>query len=851
MKPKLPWLDGNPPSRAAAPSARPIWLSPRAAFLGLIVFVLTTVIVAYGMARHWVEDSIQRELSSVAQMKSDQIERWLEERRLDVQEVVSTPLFVRGMRRLLDGEQDPVLAGQLVAHLEQPSVAAHLGRFCLRSASDGAPLLPTGCSSDSSRLRELAMTAARRNLPQLEDFHRSGNSESVLSVGMLSPVALQDGQAPRLVAHISMDPRASLFPDLQRWPGASPSAEVLLVRRDADDVLFLNTLRYRDDPPLTLRRPLSDRELLASQAVRGSVGMVRGRDYRGVPSVGYVAPVGGTPWFLVAKMDQSEADAWLDRLGFSVIASLTLVLLVGLWWWVERQRYVASLHDHDVARAVLAERMDYLSRHTHDCILLIDLAGRILDANDQCLNIYGYGVQEMLALDGRSLLRTAQPDGNLAALWAQLSEHGDLVLETEHARKEGEPVLVEISVRAFKAADARCIQAIVRDVTERKRAEARIEDLYQNAPCGYHSIDGEGRFCLINDTELAWLGYSREEIVGRMLITDMLTEPSRQRFVETFPVMRRLGYVRDMELDFVCRDGSILPSLINATAIYAPDGSFVMNRSMMLNLTERKAMEKERERQAANLAELSHRLISVQEDERRRLSAELHDRTSPNLAALDINLRSLARRLPPGLNGEAAMLLDDATALLADTADSIRDVCADLRPPILDYAGLLPALQSYAHQFSIRTGIAVEVDCPEQPMRFAPEVESTLFRIAQEALTNCAKHAEAGQVSIRFEVRDHQVCMEITDDGIGFATHAVGEEGAAPGLGLLSMRERAQFAGGSLGVDSRPGRGTHLCVRIPVPHDSARAPERRRQAIFHPARGQSPGVPSVDTDIRG
>jgi signal transduction histidine kinase len=202
------------------------------------------------------------------------------------------------------------------------------------------------------------------------------------------------------------------------------------------------------------------------------------------------------------------------------------------------------------------------------------------------------------------------------------------------------------------------------------------------------------------------------------------------------------------------------------------------------------------------------------------------------------------------MNGDAAMLLDDATALLADTADSIRDVCADLRPPILDYAGLVAALQSYAQQFSARTGIVVELDCPEAPMRLAPELESTLFRIVQEALTNCAKHAAAAQVCICLEFRDGDICMDITDNGIGFATRAVGEDGTMPGLGLLSMRERAEFAGGSLSVDSRPGKGTHLRVCIPVASEPARGSELRRQAFFHPARTRQPGGVFVDTDIR-
>lgn len=835
----------------AKSSAHPFWLSPPTALLGLIVFVIATALIAYSLARTRIEDGIRHTLSSIAQIKAEQIEDWLEERRVDMQVMVASPEFIHGVNTSLNSERNPDLARELTRHIQQTSTVARTDHFCLRSAVDGAPLLGSDCSDDSPALRQLAVTAARRNAAQLEDFHVTSDDPSAINVGMLCPVALAPGQPPRLVAQISMDPSTSLFPRLQRWPGGSTSAEVLLVRRDGNDALFLNALRYRSDRPLTYRQPLDDRGLLASQAIAGTVGLVRGHDYRGVAAVGYAMPIAGTPWFLIAKMDRSEAETWLTRLSFLVVFALALIILTGLWWWMERQRHVANMHNADLARAVVKERMDYLTRQTHDCIVLVDLAGRILETNEQCMNIYGYEVAEMLGRDGRELLSAAQPDGDLASLWQKLSTDGDLVLDTEQTRKDGAEVIVEISMRAFTVVDAPCIQAIVRDITERKRAEGRIEDLYQNAPCGYHSIDADGRFCLINNTELAWLGYRREEVVGRMRLADLLTDASKERFAKTFPIMRRLGFARDLELDFVRRDGSILPTLINATAIYAPDGSFVMTRSMVLNMSERKAMEKERERQAADLAELSHRLMSVQEDERRRLSAELHDRTSPNLAALDINLRSLAKCLPAALDGEAAMLLDDATALLADTADSIREVCADLRPPILDYAGLLSALQSYALQYSGRTGIAVDLVSPSQAMRFAPEVESTLFRIAQEALTNCAKHAHADNVRIRFDVGDRRIGMEITDDGIGFVPRALAK-GSAPGLGLLSMRERARFAGGEFQVDSRPGSGTRLYVSIPIVSDRVRTAERRRRSPSRPAR---PAVPvaavSVDSIIEG
>jgi signal transduction histidine kinase len=229
---------------------------------------------------------------------------------------------------------------------------------------------------------------------------------------------------------------------------------------------------------------------------------------------------------------------------------------------------------------------------------------------------------------------------------------------------------------------------------------------------------------------------------------------------------------------------------------------------------DRRRYEHEQAAQAAHLMDLSRRLVATQEEERRRLSAALHDRTSPNLAALDIMLRTAAQSR--SLAADGGMLVEDARALLDDTTASIREICADLRPPLLDYAGLLPALGTYAENFARRTGIRVNIDCDRETLRLVPGIESNLFRIAQEAMTNCAKHARANNVDISLDQRDGRVTMSIADDGIGFDIAAVGKDGRRPGLGLLTMQERVEFVGGRIDIRSHPGEGTRVTVSMPA-----------------------------------
>lgn len=372
------------------------------------------------------------------------------------------------------------------------------------------------------------------------------------------------------------------------------------------------------------------------------------------------------------------------------------------------------------------------------------------------------------------------------------------------------------------------LHGTVQDVTERRLNEARLgrmaarlaqaateyEDLYQHAPCGYHSLDEDGVFQRINETELEWLGYLRHELVGKMKLTDLMTPESVARFNETFPLLMEQGEVRDLEQTLICRNGTLLPVIINASVIRDEQGRFIMSRSTLFNMTERKRIEQEREQYLRRLAHMSRHLLNMQEEERKRLSASLHDRTSPNLAAIGLNLSTINLSFAGKMPGALMECLDDIRALLDDTTASIREISADLRPPLLDYAGLLPALEGYIYQFSRRTGMAAEFNTKGFDERPEPEIETLLFRITQEALTNCAKHAQAGSVVVTLEKTGERIILQICDDGIGFDPECLGKDGQGVGLGMLNMREMAEFSGGHFRIDARPGSGTSIRIEI-------------------------------------
>lgn len=218
---------------------------------------------------------------------------------------------------------------------------------------------------------------------------------------------------------------------------------------------------------------------------------------------------------------------------------------------------------------------------------------------------------------------------------------------------------------------------------------------------------------------------------------------------------------------------------------------------------------------AEQLQRLSRRLVDAQESERRRFSRELHDLVGQNLTALSINLDILKSQIGTDMPEGLRRRVGDSEALLESTTTAIENVMSELRPPMLDDYGLLPALQWYSDDFAERTGVELKIDGDEHIARLSPEAEIALFRIAQEALNNVAKHAQAKRAEIRLEHVNAHTIMTISDDGVGFESGGGYRARRRPGLGMVTMRERTQAIGGTFDMEAQAGGGTRITVTVP------------------------------------
>lgn len=208
------------------------------------------------------------------------------------------------------------------------------------------------------------------------------------------------------------------------------------------------------------------------------------------------------------------------------------------------------------------------------------------------------------------------------------------------------------------------------------------------------------------------------------------------------------------------------------------------------------------------LGRLLRKVIAAQEEERKRLARELHDETLQQLTALGMQLDLMPAPRRPA---EARRLVDRMI-------DDLHRVIYDLRPSILDDLGLLPAIHWYAERLAAR-GVAVQFEFPEAPPDLTPEARITVYRVVQEALSNIERHAKAETVLVACNVSANELTIEIEDDGTGFDPEEVRQPREnGQGLGLLGMRERLSLLGGTCSVESQPGQGTRVLIRLPLVH---------------------------------
>jgi PAS domain S-box-containing protein len=398
------------------------------------------------------------------------------------------------------------------------------------------------------------------------------------------------------------------------------------------------------------------------------------------------------------------------------------------------------------------------------------------------------------------------------------------------------------------------------DLTERKRAEAALREseerlrlAFAGAQEGVWDWNLESGAVVYSTQWKQMLGYAENEIEPHISAWERLLHPDdRERAKQVNDSVSRGGLKYESEFRLKHKNGHYVTVLSRGLPVrQRPDGSVVRIVGTHFDLTERKQAEEalrraheelearvkertadlakantalraeigERERAERARTELLGRLVFAQEDERRRIAREMHDQFGEQLTALGRGIGALQEAC--GATGHLARLVTDLRAIAQQLDRDVDHMVWELRPTALDDLGLRAALANYVQDWAKRVGVAAELHTTGLlDSRLPSETETTLYRIAQEALTNVAKHSRARHVEVILERRADSVVLIVEDDGVGFDQGD--KDLSGKGLGLLGMQERAALVGATLEIESAAAKGTTVLVRMAAPDPSAK-----------------------------
>ena len=472
-----------------------------------------------------------------------------------------------------------------------------------------------------------------------------------------------------------------------------------------------------------------------------------------------------------------------------------------------------------IPEKALAQRFRHIFEHSPAMVYLSDTDGFIVDMNEAGIRMLGYDAPEEVR--GLDIVNRLYVDPRDRERFLDAIQETGFVQDFEIRFRRRDGAILDVSITATTRRNGKGqvegYEGFVLDVTDRKRTERALQDseekyrtVVENSLSAIF-IHQRGIFRFVNQRLAEMLGHdSTDEIIGKHFWE--VIHPDDRPLVKERGLSREKSQVFPRQYTFrvIKKDGSTIWVDLRAThATYLGESAVVGN---CIDITQSKIAEEE-------IHHLSRRLIEVSEEEKKGLAADLHDEFGQALTTLHFDLEALQISVPAELT-EQKKLCSGLIHRVEMLADSVRKTTSYLRPDLLDHLGLVPTLEWFIHEFSVRwPDIRVAFQALGLKKRLNQQIEIVLYRIFQECLTNISKHARASRVEIMLTYSHPRVIFTIRDNGVGYeqSSHQSSPVGPVRGIGLLSMRERVASCGGTIDITSVPGKGTMIRANIPVP----------------------------------
>ena len=817
-----------------------------------IMMAMGITLAAYLSYRNYEEQfrkQVERQLSAVAELKVKGLVNWHKERLDDAETFYRNPAFTALVKLYFENAADAQAREELQIWLDKYEAYAQYDQVSLFDVN-GVEMLsapaPLSEAADSHLKQEIAGSLHSGGITFV-DFHREAENDSI-RLAFLIPI-YADSEASQLlgILLIRVDPNVYLYPYIQEWPVASQVAETLLVRRDGQDVLFLNKLKSAEDAALTLRIPLERNTSLAVQAVLGSEGIVQGVDYRGMPSIGYVRAVPDLPWFLVARMETAEVYAPLrTRIWEMVIFFGALIFTagagMGMIWRQRRISYYRgqielsnALRESEEKLRILFELLPVgvsVLNDDRNVVYSNPALQKILKITQQGISNGSYKTRKYLRADG-----TPMPAEEFAGMQALKQHKAVWNVETGIVTEDGGIIWTDVSAMPVSLSGWKVV-IVTTDVTERKRTqdaliagEARYRHTLDDMLEGCQIIGLDWRYIYLNDVADRHNRRSKDELLGQKYM-DMW--PGIES-TEVFAAMRRCMEERiphSMENEFIFPDGG--NGWFELRIYPVPEGIVILS----IDITGRKRAE----HQLANYAERLEETVRERTRELNETQEQLvrHEK----LATLGQLAGSIGHELrnPLGVISNAIYFLKLAQP---DASDMVREYLQimenELRTSdkiitdLLDFARTKSADRSQAsvsdliHQTLIRfpppPSVNVTLHIPHDLPPIFADPHHVIQILGNLVVNACqALPSTGGRVDITAASHDDMVSIAVHDTGAGISPEDARKlfdplfttKTKGIGLGLAVSRKLAEANGGRIEFESEAGSGSIFTIWLPI-----------------------------------
>jgi PAS domain S-box-containing protein len=782
------------------------------------------------------------ELSAIADLKVRQIAQWRSERIGDAALIGENTPFLKLLSEYLHGKNDNILRPEIISNLKSINRSIEYKNILLiDSAGNVRGYYPNQDTTMGEHLKLLFQDLLKLKSGMLIDLHKTRNI-SYSHLDLIIPLLnswKKDSTLFGLLA-LRIDPNETLNPLVQTWPVPSKTAESFLIRQENDGITYLSELRFKKNSELVFHKSVSEEKLPEVMAVQGVEETTDGVDYRGASVIATMKKVPGSPWYMIAKIDQNEVFTVLNNqmtmiIIIIILFILTAGLLLGVLEWNENVRFYREKYEAELDHLALRKHFDYILKYANDIIFLTDRNMVIIEANDRASEAYQRDRSELIGMS-LSKIRAPVAVKDLENENRILDEKGYSTYETVHIRKDGTTMPVEISARKVEIEGVKYFQSICRDITERKFAEETLKEseerfrkIFEESPISIVMTGKDLAIIRANPAFCKMMGYKEEELKSVTMRNFTHPDHIAGDDVSLLKLVAEEIPVYHTENKYIRKDGSVIWGSATISIIRNNSDEVQYFLAMIEDISLRKVAE----------AELIAAKAKAEESDRLKtafLHNVSHEIRTPMNAIIGFSALLNEPDTPEADRRQFIEIIFQSGSQLLSIINDIVDIANIESGQVklnIKAMNLNSTLRSLNEQFSYKekaNSISINLGTGLPDEKASIMTDSTkLIQILSNLISNATKFTKEGRIDFGYILKDGNLEFFVKDTGIGIppehhariferffqVDHLISRKFGGTGLGLSICKAYVELLGGKIWLSSKPGEGTDFRFTLP------------------------------------